>query len=155
MPPLRRWLGPPAQEGERSAWKALLLRWGDEMIVSLRPLRTPGIFLAAVGLTVVIWTNMLLTNILLFQAFRLKVSVLAGLTVLVLVHLGLLPSLMPGNIGPFYFFTEIALQPFGVPAPVALSYAVVLHALVVLPPLLGGGLFLLASRRQAVAASPT
>jgi uncharacterized membrane protein YbhN (UPF0104 family) len=132
-----------------SGWWATLGRWSDEVLAGLRPLRSPGIFLAAIGLTAVIWANMLATNVLLFIAFGLKVPLLAGVAVLVLVHLGLLPAVTPGNIGPFYFFTEVALQPFGVSAPVALSYAVVLHALVVLPPLAGGGLFLLAARRRA------
>jgi uncharacterized membrane protein YbhN (UPF0104 family) len=136
LAPGRRWLVTP-------------FNWVDEILIGLRPLRLPVVFLAAVGLTVLIWANMLATNLLLFNAFQLDAPLLAGMAVLVLVHIGLLPSIMPGNVGPFYFFTRIALLPFGVPAPVALSYAVLLHALVVLPPLAGGGLFLLAARWRA------
>ena len=136
-------------------WLAVPLRWADEILIGLRPLRSPAIFLSAAALTVIIWANMLATNLLLFIAFRLDVPLLAGVAVLVLGHLGTLPGLMPGNIGPFYFFTEVALRPFAVPVPVALSYAVMLHALVVLPPLAGGGLFLLATRRRAAGSPAT
>ena len=63
---------------------------------------------------------------------------------LVLVYIGLFPALMPGNVGPFYFFAGLALVPFGVLHEQAIIFAVVLHAIVTIPPLLAGaiGLFI-------------
>jgi uncharacterized membrane protein YbhN (UPF0104 family) len=148
--PLRGWADRRAAPGARRA----PVRWGDEVLQSVRPLRSPGAFLAMVGITGAIWANMLITNLLLFSAFHLQAPILAGITVLVLVHVGVSPSLMPGNLGPFYFFTQAALLQFAVPPPVALGYAVVLHALVTLPPLVGGSLYLLAARGR-MAGNPT
>ncbi len=95
-------------------------------------------------LTVFIWGVMWLTNLLLFNSLGLHLSGTAGGLVLVLVYIGLLPALMPGNIGPFYFFASLALLPFGIIQDQALVFAVILHALVTLSPLFCGiiGLFL-------------
>jgi uncharacterized membrane protein YbhN (UPF0104 family) len=63
--------------------------------------------------------------------------------VLISVYIGLLPALMPGNIGPFYFFARLAILPFGILNDQAFVFAVILHAIVTLPPLLGGVISLL------------
>jgi hypothetical protein len=81
---------------------------------------------------------MWLTNLMLFTSLGLPLGATAGGLVLVLVYIGLLPALMPGNIGPFYFFASLALVPFGILHETAITYAILLHALVTLPPLLGG-----------------
>jgi uncharacterized membrane protein YbhN (UPF0104 family) len=73
----------------------------------------------------------------------------AGL-VLVLVYIGLIPALMPGNLGPFYFFASFALLPFGTDRDQAVTYAVILHAIVTLPALLAGGIGLLVHPKPEV-----
>jgi uncharacterized membrane protein YbhN (UPF0104 family) len=62
---------------------------------------------------------------------------------------GLLPAVAPGNIGPFHFFATLALVPFAVPFDQALAFAILLHAVVTLPPfLLGGAVLLWPGRRR-------
>lgn len=110
----------------------------DNWIQSSQWLKNPLEVLPSVLLTVLIWAFMWFTNSLLFKALGLPVSSVAGGLVLVLVYIGLLPALMPGNIGPFYFFASIALLPFGILQDQAVVFAVLLHAIVTLPPLLCG-----------------
>jgi uncharacterized protein (TIRG00374 family) len=117
-----------------------LIVWLDSWAQASRWLRNPWQFIPSVLLTIVIWLVMWSTNLLLFKSLGLSLGGTAGGLVLVLVYIGLLPALMPGNIGPFYFFATLALFPFGVLPDQALTFAVILHAIVTLPPLLGGGL---------------
>lgn len=121
------------------AWPAKL----DALIQQMACLFTFKRLFPLILVSVVIWFFAWLTNLLLFKVFSMPVNALAACLVLVSIYIGLLPALMPGNIGPFYFFGRIALLPFGILDGVALSYAIVLHAVVTLPPLLMGGIFLL------------
>ena len=86
---------------------------------------------------------MWLTNLLLFKSLGIPLGGTAAGLVLILVYVGLLPALMPGNIGPFYFFARLALLPFGIIHDQAFVFAVILHAIVTLPALLGGVIGLL------------
>jgi hypothetical protein len=52
---------------------------------------------------------------------------------------------LPGNFGTGYFFTELALKPFAIHLQSAAIYAIILHALVTLPPLLVSPIYLLLS----------
>ena len=114
-------------------------------------LRNPRQVLPAILLTILIWGVMWMTNLLLFKSLSLPVNATAAGLVLTLVYAGLLPALMPGNIGPFYFFARLALLPFGIIPDQAFVFAVVLHAIVTLPPLLGGVIgLLLRPNRQVV-----
>ena len=86
------------------------------------------------------------TNLFLMQAIHLPVDLGAGLLVLVMVYLGLLPALIPGNVGPFYFFASTAMAVYYVPLQERVAFAVLLHAIVTLPPLLMAAIYLLFSR---------
>jgi uncharacterized membrane protein YbhN (UPF0104 family) len=106
-------------------------------------LRKPKRLIPLITLTSIIWGVMWVTNLLVFRALQLPLGGTAGGLVLVLVYIGLFPALMPGNIGPFYFFARLALSPFAINPGQAVIFAVILHAIVTLPPLFGGvlGLF--------------
>jgi glycosyltransferase 2 family protein len=119
--------------------------WVDRWVQSSLWLRKPEQVLPGIILTLIIWGVMWLTNLLLFKSFALPLGGTAAGFVLITVYVGLLPALMPGNVGPFYFFARLALIPFGVIHDVAFTYAVVLHAIVTLPPLIGGAISLLTS----------
>jgi len=99
-------------------------------------------------ITLVIWCLMWATNLLAFQSVYLRADPLIAGLVLVLVYIGLIPALMPGNIGPFYFFAQLALRAFDIPLDQALAFAILLHAVVTLPVLIIGGVILLLSGRQ-------
>ncbi len=118
--------------------------WLNHWVQASQWLRNPLQVLPGIILTVIIWGIMWLTNLLLFKSMGISLGGTAGGLVLVLTYFGLLPALMPGNIGPFYFFATLALLPYGILHQQAIAFAVVLHAIVTLPPLVGGaiGLFI-------------
>ncbi|MGF1447279.1 MAG: lysylphosphatidylglycerol synthase transmembrane domain-containing protein [Pikeienuella sp.] len=68
------------------------------------------------------------------------------LAAVVALPLGTLATLIPstpGHIGTFDFFTAEAVALFGVPPSVAAAYALLVHAMLWVPPVLAGGLALL------------
>lgn len=87
------------------------------------------------GLSVLIWGVMLVTNVLLLQAFELPLTFNLALSVLVMGYVGGVANLTPGNIGPLHWAFMFALTLFGVDQPKALAYAFVMHALITIPPL--------------------
>ncbi len=123
-----------------------LLRRADGWAANLRALRRARVILPALGLTVLAWLVMLSTNLLVLRALGLSADVRAGSLVLALVYFGVAPALMPGNLGPFYFFAMLGLAPFGISQAERGAFAVILHALVTLPPLVLAGAFLAGSR---------
>lgn len=124
-----------------------LARWVDTSMW----LRNPRRAIPAILLTTFIWMVMWATNLLLFQSLGIRLGASAAGLVLVLVYVGLIPALMPGNLGPFYFFAELAVIAFGIFRAQALSYAVVLHAIVTLPPLVCGAVGLIIRPKTKVA----
>jgi uncharacterized membrane protein YbhN (UPF0104 family) len=120
----------------------LPVKWGDQIVDGLDGLRSPKHLLGSMGLSVIIWGVMLTTNLAMFRTLSLQLPIQAGLLVLVLVHVGLIPALMPGNIGPFYFFARLSLTPFAIATGETVGFAVLLHAVVTLPPLLGAAVYL-------------
>jgi len=120
-----------------------LIDWVDRWVQASQWMRNPRKVFLGVLLTILIWAVMWLTNLLLFKSLGLPLGGAAAGLVLLLVYVGLLPALMPGNIGPFYFFARLALLPFGILHNQAFVFAVILHAIVTLPPLLGGAIGLL------------
>lgn len=96
-----------------------------------------------VGISVVAWVIMFATNLILFQSLSLSIEWQAAALVLILIYLGLLPALMPGNIGPFTYFAQLALLPFVVESSIAFTFAVILYSIVTLPPLVVTGFLLI------------
>ena len=79
------------------------------------------------------------------QAFHLTAAYhlawYVGLVVLVLTTISVVIPSTPGYVGTYHYLCQVALLMFGVPAGEALSFAIVAHALSVLPvTLLGLGL---------------
>ncbi len=124
-------------------WKSV--QWGDRFVKSSQWMKDPRYFYPAVMMTALVWGVMWLTNALLFQGLRLELPIAAGGLVLVLVYVGVLPALMPGNVGPFYFFAQLGVAPFGVPPENAVAFAILLHAIVTLVPLVAAATSLLLS----------
>jgi uncharacterized membrane protein YbhN (UPF0104 family) len=129
----------------RYPWLRRLLALLDQGINSSLWLRDPQRLASSLLTTVLIWAVMWWTNMVLFQAFALDVPFVAGGLVLILAYLGVLPNLMPGNVGPFYFFVQLAMQPLGIPQEIGLAYTVLLHAMVTVIPLLTAGFSMLVS----------
>jgi hypothetical protein len=124
--------------------------WIDRLSDGLGELARSGSLPGVFGLTALIWLVMLSTNLALMKALNMQMSPGAAALVLVAVHLSLMPAIMPGNVGPFYLAVEIGLSPFGESLDQRAVYAILLHALVTLPPLVGAGLYLVAGRRRGI-----
>ncbi len=132
-------------------WLQRALGLIDRLVRSSIWLRDLSLLVPAALLTTVIWIVMWTTNLFLFRGLSLEVPLAAGGLVLVLIYLGVLPALMPGNIGPFYFFAQQGMIPFGAPAEKALAFAILLHAVVTVTPLLASAISLLFSKELRVA----
>lgn len=112
--------------------------------------RHPGKMLSVMGITLLNWIIMWVTNLIIFRALDVPTGAVAAALVLALIMIGLMPAWTPGNMGPFYFFATLGLRPFGVPLELGMAFAVVLHAVVTLPVLILGGVILLVSRLRSM-----
>lgn len=121
------------------------LTWVDRFVAASLWLRNPRRLLLPVILTLLIWGVMWETNMVLFRSLSLQAPLLAGGLVLILGYIGVVPNLMPGNVGPFYFFVQLSMQPFGISQENGLAYTVILHAMVTLVPLVASGVSMLGS----------
>ena len=127
-----------------------MMEWLDRWVETSQWLRNPTLMFPGILLTVIIWGMMWLTNLFVFKSLGIPLGGTAAGLVLILVYVGLLPALMPGNIGPFYFFAQLALLPYAISHDQAFLFAVVLHAIVTVPPLVCGSIGLLVRPSQAV-----
>lgn len=128
-----------------SPWVKRFLQRVDRFVAHSLWLRDPGRLVLPVLLTLLIWSVMWWTNMVLFEGLSLQVPLIAGGLVLILGYIGILPNLMPGNVGPFYFFVRLGLLPFGITQEKGLAYTVILHAVVTVTPLLASGISMLVS----------
>ncbi len=117
----------------------------DQFVQASLWLRDPRKFLPMLGVTLLIWVVMAFTNLFVFQSLSIQLSWSAAVLVLILVYIGVLPALMPGNLGPFTFFAQLALIPFAVSNELAVAFAVILYVIVTIPPLMIAGILMLFS----------
>lgn len=105
-------------------------------------LRSPRIALRGMLLTIASWTTLGLSYAILTNAFALDLPVVAGMLVTVAINLSLVLPSSPAALGVFEAATVIALRAFDVPQAEALSYALVLHLLNLVPFLVIGSALL-------------
>jgi uncharacterized protein (TIRG00374 family) len=89
-----------------------------------------------------IWGTAVLTNYLVLRALRIDASFTSSLFVLIVLQAGITIPSVPGKIGVFEYLCVLALGIFSVDRTLALSYGVLLHAIVFLPTTIAGLLFL-------------
>ncbi len=103
----------------------------------ISPLRSRWHYLAVVVLSAGIWLCYAGAYYACLQAFHLTATYhliwYAGLVVLVLTTISVVIPSTPGYVGTFHYLCQAALMMFGVPAAEALSFAIVAHALGLLP----------------------
>lgn len=128
-----------------NSWLDRIVEIIDKFVTSSLWLRKFSNFLPALGLTILIWVFMWLNSLILFQALSLNIPATAGGLVLVLGYIRSALQLPPGSVGPFYFFAQLGVTTFGASAEQALVFAVLLHALVMLTPILASGFLLVTS----------
>ncbi len=101
-------------------------------------LRNPRIALRGMVLTIASWATLGVSYAILTNAFHLDLPLVAGMLVTVAINLSLVLPSSPAALGVFEAATVIALRAFDVPHAEALSYALVLHLLNLVPFLLIG-----------------
>ena len=106
---------------------------GDNLGQGLAAMRHPKLMLGALFWSVCGWLALSVSMWLVMRGFHLRLSILAGLLVVITTNLvQILPS-SPSAVGVFEAATIVALRAYGVPDSRALSYALVVHALNFLP----------------------
>jgi glycosyltransferase 2 family protein len=90
------------------------------------------------GWSALIWGLALLTNQLVLLAFGIHLPWTASVLLLVALQAGISIPSIPGKIGIFEYICVLALAVFRIDPSIALSYGILLHAVVYLPMLLAG-----------------
>jgi uncharacterized protein (TIRG00374 family) len=134
-------------------------RWGwlrrltGRLLDGLASLHRPRVMLVAGGWSVLTWFFGALTNLVLFKAFGLPLSMGTALFLLAVLQMGVAVPSVPGRIGVFEGLCLVSLALFDVEGNLALGYGVMLHVLVLLPPVALGLWWLLrldAAYRRAI-----
>jgi len=105
-------------------------------------IRDPRVALVSMLLTILSWVVLSTSYWILMQAFSLDVPLAAGLLVTITINMSLVLPSAPAALGVFEAATVIALKVFDIPQAEALSYALVLHLLNLVPFLLAGAVLL-------------
>jgi uncharacterized protein (TIRG00374 family) len=105
-------------------------------------LREPRVALRGMALTLASWVVLGFSFWILTAALHLDVPVVAGMLVVVAINLSLVLPSSPAALGVFEAATIVALRAFDVPQAEALSYALVLHLLNLVPFLVIGAALL-------------
>ena len=121
---------------ERLARAALNLTHG------LAAVRRPRVALVALAWTMLSWLALALSAWLVLVGFDLGLSPLAGLLVVVAINFALILPSAPAAVGVFEAATVVALSAFDVDRSTALSAALVLHLLNLVPYLVAGAVVL-------------
>jgi uncharacterized protein (TIRG00374 family) len=123
-------------------------RAADNLVRGLAVFRRPGLALGASALTLASWLLIALSFWLCMVAVRLDAGLDAALLVVIAVNLAMILPSGPAGLGVFEAVTVLTLLPFGVDRAHALSYAIVVHALNLVPIIAAG---YIALHRHAVA----
>jgi hypothetical protein len=102
-------------------------------------------------LSAIIWGLLALSCYLMFFAFGLKLSLMEAFALTVIIAIGVMLPAAPGFVGNYHYACVLGLKFFGVNEAVALSYAIVLHFLQMIP-VIGIGLGLLPSQKISLPA---
>jgi glycosyltransferase 2 family protein len=105
-------------------------------------LRDPRVAFRGLALTIASWVVLAISFWILMDAFHLDLPLAAAILVIVAINLSLVLPSSPAALGVFEAATIIALNAFDVPHADALSYALVLHLLNLVPFLLIGAVLL-------------
>jgi uncharacterized protein (TIRG00374 family) len=109
----------------------------ETFLSGVSPLQSGWHYLVVAVLSTVIWLCYAGVYYACLQAFHLTAAYhlawYVGLVVLVLTTISVVIPSTPGYVGTYHYLCQVALLMFGVPAGEALSFAIVAHALSVLP----------------------
>jgi uncharacterized protein (TIRG00374 family) len=109
----------------------------ETFLSGISPLQSGWHYLVVAVLSAAIWLCYAGAYYACLQAFHLTATYhlawYVGLVVLVLTTISVVIPSTPGYVGTYHYLCQVALLMFGVPATEALSFAIVSHALGMLP----------------------
>ena len=118
------------------------VRWGESLLDGLSVLRNPRVLLYACFWTFASWMTSSVVIYLVLRAFSLDVPFAAAPFLLVATTFGFFVPSSPGAIGVYHAISIRTLTTvFSVPHDSAASYALVAHAIYLIPPTLLGACF--------------
>ncbi len=121
---LRGWLAPRLQSG----------------LTSLQIIRRRRELLWLALWTILIWLAAIANNQLILLALDIHLPWTAALLVLIGLQAGISVPTVPGALGVFEYICVLALARFGIDETLALSYGLLLHAVVLVPSTLAGAI---------------
>ncbi len=110
----------------------------DAVLLSLRGLQQPSVLIQVVLLSIATWVLAVLTNYVAFLTLGISASFAAAAFSLIVLQVGVAVPSAPGRLGVFQALTVLALSVFGIAPSVALTYSILLHGVVFLPPSVAG-----------------
>lgn len=93
-------------------------------------------------LSIVIWSVICMSAYLLFFSFGFNLPIINAFAISVIIAFGVMLPAAPGFVGTYHFACVLGLTSFGISKPEALSYAIVLHFLQLIPVVALGLVFL-------------
>ena len=109
----------------------------ETFLSGIAPLQSGWHYLIVAALSATIWLCYAGVYYACLQAFQLAATYhlawYVGLVVLMFTTISVVIPSTPGYVGTYHYLCQVALLMFGVPAAAALSFAIVAHALSVLP----------------------
>ncbi len=136
------WLLSPLRRVRRDGFAERVEHAAVNATRGLVAIRDARIALEALALTVASWVVLSFSYWILMRAFSLDLPFVAALLVTVTINMGLVLPSSPAALGVFEAATVIALNAFDIPGAQALSYAIVLHLLNLVPFLVAGAALL-------------
>ncbi|MFP4162848.1 MAG: lysylphosphatidylglycerol synthase transmembrane domain-containing protein [Chitinispirillaceae bacterium] len=91
-------------------------------------------------LSVLSWAVQITMVLFMTRSLGIELDFISSAVVLMVINIGLLLPVAPGNIGTFQFFSIIALSWFAVPKSQALTFAVLFQVVQGIPVIIGGSL---------------
>lgn len=114
-------------------------------IDGIKELKQKRDYLKIIVLSILIWTCYWLMFCITSYAFNLfqssYVIALSSIVLLVITTISIVIPSSPGYVGTYHFLCQLSLELFGVSSSVALSYAIVVHAITFFPIALVGLIF--------------
>ena len=129
------WAKRRLSKGDSKVHKWIVARI-DTLSLGLSGIGSRPRFLRSMALSGIIWAVMILTDLLLLGALRLPMAIPLAISVVLWGHIGVAARLTPANIGTHHAAITFGLMLVGIERGEAFSYAVILHAMVTLLPLL-------------------
>ncbi len=107
-------------------------------LVSLQVLGRGKNLVWVMVLTMLVWSNAVLVNYVGMRAVGISLPISVSIILLLGLQTGIVVSASPGAVGVFEAICVFTLVYFGVERSLALGYSLLLHALVLIPPMIGG-----------------